>query len=123
MTGAEQWRRGDVVLASLPLVSDPGQAKLRPAVIVQNDVGNRFSPNVILAAVTSQLPKRPYPTNLLIEAGSPAATSAGLDRSSAVQAEVIVTVPKTRLVRRIGHLLPSTMAELDQALRVSLHLP
>jgi mRNA interferase MazF len=122
MTSAEEWRRGDVALVSFPLVSDPAQSKLRPAVIIQNNVGNRYSPNVIVAAITSQLPKRPYPTNLLLEAGSPAAMAAGLDRSSAIQGEVILTLPKDRLVRSLGHLPPQTMAAVDRVLKVSLGL-
>ncbi len=56
--------RGDVVLVSLPFVTDPTRSKVRPAVILQNDVGNRFSPNLIVAAISSQLPRREYPTNL-----------------------------------------------------------
>src|SRR5205823_9725039 len=102
MTEGYGYRRGDVLLALVSLVTDSDVRKARPVVVIQNDVGNRFSPNLIVAAITSQLPSRDYPTNLVIRRGSPLGAGAGLDRDSNVQAEVIVTIAKSAVVRRLG---------------------
>jgi mRNA interferase MazF len=115
-------RRGDVVLVSLPFVTDPVRGKVRPAVVVQNDVGNRFSPNLIVAAVSSQLPTRAYPTNLVLRPETPEAAGSGLDRDSVLQAEVILTVPKSSVLRRLGSLVPATLQAFDRCLKVSLGL-
>lgn len=117
------FRRGDVVLVSFPYVTDPAQSKVRPAIVIQNDVGNRFSPNVIVASISSQLPKRAYPTNLIVRANSPEAAGTGLDRDSVLQAEVIFTVPKAGVVRRLGQLSAVTQRAFDRCLAVSLGLP
>src|SRR5713226_5859567 len=58
MSEERPYRRGDVLLVALPLVSDPAQRKIRPVVVIQNNVGNRFSPNLIVAAISSQIPPR-----------------------------------------------------------------
>ena len=115
-------RRGDVVLVSLPSVTDPARGKVRPAVVVQNDVGNRYGPNLIVAAVSSQLPTRAYPTNLVLRLGTPDAAGSGLDRDSVVQAEVILTVPKSSVLRHLGSLVPATLQAFDRCLKVSLGL-
>jgi mRNA interferase MazF len=84
MNDAQPYRRGDVVLVNFPYVSDPRQSKRRPAVVIQNDVGNRFGPNVIVAAISSQLPPRDYPTNFVVRHHAPDAQGSGLDCDSAV---------------------------------------
>lgn len=117
------FRRGDVVLVSFPYVTDPTQSKVRPAVVIQNDVGNRFSPNLIVASISSQLPKREYPTNLIVRVSAPEAAGTGLDRDSVLQAEIILTVPKASVVRRLGGLPAVTLQEFDRCLVVSLGLP
>jgi len=122
MSEERGFRRADVVLVALPYVSDPTRTKLRPAVIVQNDVGNRFSPNLIVAAISSQLPARQYPTNVIVRHDAPEAEGAGLDRDSVVQAEVILTVPKANVVRRLGRFNDTAMRAVDACLRVSLGL-
>ena len=122
MTETEVFRRGDVVLANLPFATDPSTAKTRPAVIVQNDVGNRFSPNLLVVAISAQLPSRQYPTNLIVRRGSPDAAGTGLDHDSVVQTEVILTIPKARVARRIGRFSAGAMQAVDQCLRVSLGL-
>ncbi len=90
--------------------------------IVQNDVGNRFSPNLIVAAISSQLPSRQYPTNLIIRHDSLEAEGTGLNRDSAVQSEVILTIPKASVARRLGRFNEVAMQAIDQCLRVSLGL-
>lgn len=119
---AASFRRGDVILAPLPLVTDPTERKVRPAVVIQNDTGNRFSPNLIVASISSQVPRRTYPTNLIVRYDSAAAAGSGLDRDSVVQTELIVTVPKVAVVRRLGHFGDSTMRAVDECLMVSLAL-
>ena len=122
MRDQSQHRRGDVVLVDLPFVTDPAERKPRPSVIIQNDIGNRFSPNLIVAAISSQLPARSYPTNVILRLGSPEAEGAGLDRDSVVQAEVILTVPKPAVMRLLGRLNPSAMSAVDDCVRVNLGL-
>lgn len=122
MISQPEFRRGDVVLVDFPYVTEPGVSKLRPAVIVQNDTGNRFSPNLIVIPVSSRLPQRPYPTNVVLRHGSPEAQGTGLDRDSTVQAEVILTIPKTSVEHHLGRLSPGAAAALDRALKVSLGL-
>jgi mRNA interferase MazF len=122
MTEQSPFSRGDVVLANLPFVSDFSEQKVRPAVILQNDVGNRFSPNLIVAAISSQPPGRQFPTNLVLRRGSPEADGAGLDFDSVVQAEIILTVPKRAAIRLLGRLNPRAMRAVDDCVRVSLGL-
>jgi mRNA interferase MazF len=122
MTDKQIFHRGEVILVSFPYVTDPARSKVRPAVIIQNDVGNRFSPNLIVAAISSQLPRREYPTNLIVHQGSPEAEGTGLDRDSVVQAEVILTIPKTSVVKRLGRFNDLTLRVIDQRVKVSLGL-
>lgn len=122
MSSAMEYRRGDVVLLPFPFISDLSRTKERPALVVQNDVGNRFSPNLIVAAISSHLPKRAYPTVYVIRAGSTEAQNAGLAKDSAVDASVLLTIPKTRVSQRLGHLSDQAMQEVNQCLRVSLAL-
>ena len=122
MTEATAFHRGDIVLATLPFVTDSTTSKVRPAVIVQNDVGNRFSPNLIVAAISSQLPTRQYPTNLIVRRGSLYANGTGLDHDSVIQAEVIVTIPKARVAGRLGRFDDAAMQAVDQCIRGSLGL-
>jgi mRNA interferase MazF len=106
----------------MPLVTDPSQSKPRPGGVVQNDVGNRFSPNLIVATISSQLPRRTYPTNLLLRRGSPEAAGTGLDHDSVVQAENLLTISKKAVVHPLGRLNPHAMRAVDECLRVSLGL-
>lgn len=116
------YRRGDVVLLPFPYVNDPKQAKLRPALIIQNDIGNRVSPNVIVLGISSQIPPRAFPTKLMLPLGSGIAAGSGLDRDSVVEADIVVTVSKSIIRTRLGHLGPQAMNAVDSALRVSCGL-
>ena len=111
------FRRGDVVLVPFPFITDFSQSKPRPALVIQNDVGNRFSPNLIVATISSRVPDRVYPTNHHLRAGT-----AGLDRDSVVLASVILTIPKSSVRKRLGHLDETIMQAVDACLRVSLAL-
>ena len=93
------------------------QGGVRPVLIVQNDVGNRFSPTVIAAAITSQRAKANLPTHIMLQA-----ENTGLARDSIVLLEQIRTIDKHRLKERMGRLDPNAMTQIDQALSISFGL-
>ncbi len=110
-------RRGDVFYADLDPVVGSEQGGLRPVLIVQNDVGNRYSPTVIAAAITSRMGKTRLPTHIDVYAGR-----TGLSRDSIVLLEQLRTLDKRRLREKMGHLDDEIMQEIDMALGVSLGL-
>ncbi len=110
-------RRGDIYYADLSPVVGSEQGGMRPVLIVQNDVGNRYSPTVIAAAITSQINKARLPTH--IELG---AQSYGLSKDSVVLLEQIRTIDKQRLKERMGTLDDSLMNRVDNAIAVSFGL-
>lgn len=117
MNEQDPLRRGDVVLLPLPLVTDFTQQKMRPAVVVQNDIGNRYSANVIVVPISSRVPEQDYPVNHRLTVGT-----AGLDRASVILAGTILTVPQSLVIRRLGQLPASDLLALDKCLRISLGL-
>ena len=116
------YRRGDVVLVPFPFVTDFAKAKPRPAVVIQNNIANKYSPNLILTLISSTVPKKPYPFHYRIPSGSKIAAQSGLDRDSIVKTEVIITIPKDSIIKRIGSLPSESMSEVDDCLRISLGL-
>ncbi|MCL6602570.1 MAG: type II toxin-antitoxin system PemK/MazF family toxin [Paenibacillus sp.] len=110
-------KRGDVFFAELSPVVGSEQGGLRPVLVIQNDIGNRFSPTVIIAAITAQIQKAKLPTHVEIEAASH-----GFDRDSVVLLEQIRTIDKQRLTDKITHLDDEMMKRVDEALQVSLAL-
>jgi len=115
-------RRGEVILVSFPYITAPSKRKHRPAVIIQNDIGNQYSPNLIVAAISSRTLERAYPTNYLLKATTREAQQAGLTRDSVVHAEVILTLSKRAVIRRLGRLSKEVMEKIDECLRISLAL-
>ena len=116
-------KRGDIFYADLSPVVGSEQGGIRPVLIVQNDVGNKFSPTVIAAAITSRLDKAKLPTH--IDVGAPSASSAassGLVRDSVILLEQIRTIDKKRLREKMGHLDESVMRRVDRAIAVSFGL-
>lgn len=109
--------RGELYSANLDPVVGSEQGGLRPVLVIQNNTGNRYSPTVIVLAVTSQLQKARLPTHVVIPCDGH-----GLDRDSVVLAEQIRTLDKRRLRDRIGVLRPEYMAEVARALRISLDI-
>ena len=109
-------RRGDVFYADLSPVVGSEQGGVRPVLIVQNDVGNRYSPTVIAAAITSQTSKARLPTHIEVFA------SAGLSKDSVVLLEQIRTIDKKRLKEKMGHLDDRLMEQINDALQVSFGL-
>jgi len=110
-------RRGDIYYADLSPVVGSEQGGIRPVLIIQNDVGNRHSPTVIAAAITSQINKARLPTH--IELG---ARSFGLSKDSVILLEQIRTIDKKRLKERMGRLDDRLMQRVDDAIAVSFGL-
>ena len=101
-------RRGDIFYADLSPVVGSEQGGLRPVLIIQNDTGNRHSPTVIAAAITSQVGKARLPTHIEIQA-----PDSGLTRDSVILLEQIRTLDKSRLRERMGKLSGATMTRMD----------
>jgi len=110
-------RRGDIYYADLSPVVGSEQGGMRPVLIVQNDTGNKHSPTVIAAAITSRMDKAKLPTHIELSA-----RSYGLSRDSVVLLEQIRTIDKSRLRERMGQLDESTMTKVDSAIAVSFGL-
>lgn len=110
-------RRGDIYYADLSPVVGSEQGGIRPVLIVQNDVGNRYSPTVIAAAITSQKDKTELPTHIKVTA-----QGSGLQRDSIILLEQVRTIDKKRLKERMGTLDLVSMDRVDQALSVSFGL-
>ena len=108
-------KRGELYYADLSPVVGSEQGGVRPVLVVQNDVGNKYSPTVIAAAVTSQMGKAKLPTHIQITAGD-----YGLPKDSVVLLEQIRTIDKRRLRERIGELPLSLMKKVNDALLISL---
>ena len=109
-----QIRRGDIYYADLSPVVGSEQGGLRPVLIIQNDVGNKYSPTVIAAAITSRMSKTRLPTHIDIYA-----ERAGLARDSVILLEQIRTLDKRRLRERMGHLDGEMMDRVNNAIAVS----
>lgn len=110
-------KRGDIYYADLSPVVGSEQGGVRPVLIVQNDVGNKFSPTVIIAAITSQINKAKLPTHIEINA-----SDFGLQKDSVILLEQIRTIDKRRLREKIGRLDDELMQRVDDALTVSFGL-
>ena len=110
-------KRGDIYYADLSPVIGSEQGGVRPVLVVQNDVGNRYSPTVIAAAITSQINKAKLPTHIEIDA-----RDYGLSRDSVVLLEQVRTIDKKRLKEKIGHLDDGMMDHVNEALEISFGL-
>ena len=110
-------KRGDIFYADLSPEVGSEQGGMRPVLIVQNDTGNKHSPTVIVAAITSQTGKARLPTHIELSA-----RSVGLSRDSVILLEQIRTIDKSRLRERMGKLDESTMTKVDNAIAVSFGL-
>lgn len=110
-------RRGDIYYADLSPVVGSEQGGIRPVLIIQNDMGNRHSPTVIAAAITSQMNKAKLPTHIEL-----VGQDCGLTRDSVVLLEQIRTLDKRRLREHMGRLEGSLMDDVDRAIAVSFGL-
>lgn len=110
-------RRGDIYYADLSPVVGSEQGGVRPVLIVQNDTGNKYSPTVIAAAITSQINKARLPTHIELSA-----MEFGLSKNSVILLEQVRTIDKTRLKEKMGHLGEDLMAKVNEAISVSFGL-
>ena len=110
-------KRGDIYYADLSPVVGSEQGGLRPVLIVQNDVGNRHSPTVIAAAITSRMSKAKLPTHIDVSA-----SDVGLSKDSVILLEQIRTIDKKRLKEKMGHLDSQKMNDVNSAIQVSFGL-
>ena len=108
-------RRGEVWLVNCNPGRGSEQKGIRPAVVVQNDIGNEKAPTTIVAAISGSV--RLYPVNVLLEP-----PEGGLERPSVVKTSQILTVSKDRLMRRLGRISKDKMEEVDRAIKLSLDL-
>ncbi len=110
-------RRGDIFYAQLNPVVGSEQGGMRPVLIVQNDVGNQYSPTTIVAAITSQISKAKLPTHIEISK-----TASGLEKDSVILLEQIRTIDKSRLTEKVTSLDGEIMERVARAMEVSLGL-
>ena len=108
-------KRGELYYADLSPVVGSEQGGVRPVLVVQNDVGNKYSPTVIAAAVTSKINKAKLPTHIELPSNT-----YGLQKDSVILLEQILTLDKRRLKERIGELNETTMSRVDNAILISL---
>lgn len=122
--GEESVRRGDIYYADLSPVVGSEQGGIRPVLIVQNDMGNRYSPTVIAAAITSRTGKTKLPTHIEVNAdlGADGNPNCGLAKNSVILLEQIRTIDKRRLKERMGTLDANTMSQVNGALGISFGL-
>jgi mRNA interferase MazF len=110
-------KRGDIYFADLSPVVGSEQGGIRPVLIIQNNIGNRFSPTVVVAAITSQIQKAKLPTHIEIHVDK-----YKLERDSVILLEQIRTIDKQRLTDKITHLDSLMMEKVNDALQISLGL-
>ena len=110
-------KRGDIHYADLSPVVGSEQGGIRPVLVIQNDIGNKYSPTVIAAAITSQINKAKMPTHIEL-----AAKDYGLNKDSVILLEQIRTIDKRRLREKIGRIDDGLMASVNNALSISFGL-
>ncbi len=111
-------KRGDIFYADLSPVIGSEQGGVRPILVVENDVGNKYSPTVIAAAITSKINKAHLPTHIELDS-----KEFGLTKESVILLEQIRTIDKIRLKEKIGHLDDDRMKAVNEALNISFGLP
>ncbi len=109
--------RGDIYLVNFDPTVGREIKKTRPALVLQNDIANQYSPITIVAAITSKFDDPPYPTDVVMDS-----EQSGLGRQSAVVLNQIRSIDKQRLIKRIGRASAQTLARVDQAVLISLGL-
>jgi len=109
--------RGDIVLVNLDPATGSEQGKTRPALVIQNDIGNEFSPTTIVAPITTKIYSRQFPTNVEIDN-----TNSPLNEKSTILLNQIRTIDKSRIIKKYGRILDRKMAEVNEAAITSLGL-
>jgi mRNA interferase MazF len=110
-------KRGDILYADLSPVIGSEQGGIRPVLVIQNDIGNKYSPTIIVAAITSQINKAKLPTHVEINA-----EEYGITKDSVILLEQIRTIDKKRLKEKVGHLSDDLMKKVDDGLQISFGL-
>ncbi|MFH1544967.1 MAG: type II toxin-antitoxin system PemK/MazF family toxin [archaeon] len=111
-------KRGDTILVDFNPAMGSEQGKIRPAVVVQNNIGNQYSSTTIVVPITSRIREKAYPTDVFIKA-----EDTGLQRDGTINCSQIATVSiEHRVIKKIGAIKPSTMRKVDEALKTSLAL-
>lgn len=110
-------KKGDVVLVDLEPVKGSEQGGIRPSLIIQNDIYNKYSPTTIIAPITSKVYKKEYPTNVVLER-----EDSGLKIKSTILLNQIRTIDKNRIRRKISSLKENLMMKIDMAIKASLSL-
>jgi mRNA interferase MazF len=110
-------KRGDILLVDFEPVKGSEQGGIRPCLIIQNDISNKFSPVTIAAAITSKVPEKEYPTNVFISK-----QDSNLNKDSTIMLNQIRTIDKLRVIKKISSLDIYTMNKVDFAIKVSLGL-
>lgn len=111
-------RRGEIYLVSLDPTVGHEMKKTRPALVIQNDIGNRYSPVTIVAAITSKVSPVPYPVEVVLDPSK----ANGLETKSAIRLDQVRTVDHLRLIKRLGEAEARAMAKVDEAIKISLGL-
>ena len=111
------FKRGDIILVNLDPVKGSEQGKTRPALIIQNDLGNKYSPTTIVAPITSKIFSKEFPTNVKINP-----KDSGLDRESTILLNQIRTIDNIRVIKKIGKLNIPIIKRVNLAIKVSLDL-
>ncbi|WP_371367914.1 Endoribonuclease EndoA [Sporomusa rhizae] len=110
-------KRGDIYYANLSPVVGSEQGGHRPVLVIQNDVGNKYSPTIIVAAITSQISKAKLPTHVEVSA-----SQYNLEKDSVILLEQLRTIDKRRLRDKVTHLSEEIMNKVDEAIRISIGL-
>jgi mRNA-degrading endonuclease toxin of MazEF toxin-antitoxin module len=111
------YRRGDVYFANMEPHVGSEQGGIRPVVVLQNNLGNLYSPTLIVATATTRIAKKSHlPTHVLVE------NSLAFERPSIIQLEQLFTVDKSRIMRYTGRITPNEIGQVNQALLISLAL-
>ena len=110
-------KRGDILFVNFEPVRGREQGRMRPALVVQNDILNKFSPLTIVAPITSKIYKKEYPHNIFIKK-----YDSGLDKDSTILLNQIRTIDKLIIIKRLSYLNFELMKKVDNALKVSLGL-
>ena len=110
-------KRGDIVIVNLNPVKGSEQGKIRPAVIIQNNISNLYSPTTIIAPITSKVYNKEYPTNVFLNK-----KDSGLSKDSTILLNQIRTIDKLRIIKKIKTLEKEIMSRIDLAIKISLAL-
>ena len=112
-----EFKRGDIVLVNLDQVLGSEEGKTRPALVIQNDLGNKYSPTTIVAPITSKKFSKEFPTNVQITA-----KDSGLEKESTILLNQIRTIDKSRIIKRLDKLNEQIIEKVDLAIKISLDL-